>query len=232
MELRPGLKDVRRPVMSAARPGRRSACWLVRGRCVLIPVAQAERLISAAHRLRLRGCLRPGHRELLVPGCGRVDRLLPARPRHRRRRPGRHGWAEAGARAGSGPAWSRRHAARQARASTGRSRRAAWICSLAGGPAQRAGSPAGAAPGLSARGSGAAVAAASACRPGIRGVFSPARVARRPSASPARGQSGAGPAAARAEGQDVAGGAARRWRVRAGAGAPGSGSGCGGRPCA
>jgi hypothetical protein len=34
------------PAVSAARPGRRSACWLVRGRWVLIPVAQAERLIS------------------------------------------------------------------------------------------------------------------------------------------------------------------------------------------
>src|SRR6266702_2603833 len=61
-----------------------------------------------------------------------------------------------------------------------RSRRAVWICSLTGGPAQRAGSPARAASGLSARGSGTALPAPSACLPGVRGVFSSARVARRP----------------------------------------------------
>ena len=38
--------------------------------------------------------------------------------------------AEAGARARSRPACSSRHAARQTRASTRRSRRAVWICSL------------------------------------------------------------------------------------------------------
>jgi len=65
--------------------------------------------------------------------------------------------AEASAHARSRPACSSRHAARQTRASTRRSRRAVWICSLIGGPAQRAGSPARAASGLSARGSGTAL---------------------------------------------------------------------------
>ena len=53
--------------------------------------------------------------------------------------------AEASAHARSRPACSSRHAARQTRASTRRSRRsrrAVSICSLIGGPAQRAGSPA------------------------------------------------------------------------------------------
>jgi hypothetical protein len=87
--------------------------------------------------------------------------------------------AEASAHARSRPACSSRHAARQTRASTRRSRRAVSICALIGGPAQRAGSPARAAPGLSARGSGTALPAPSACLPGIRGVFSSAWVARR-----------------------------------------------------
>ena len=78
--------------------------------------------------------------------------------------------AEASAHARSRPACSSRHAARQTRASTRRSRLAVSICSLIGGPAQRAGSPARAASGLSARGSGTALPAPSACLPRIRGV--------------------------------------------------------------
>ena len=97
--------------------------------------------------------------------------------------------AEASAHARSRPACSSRHAARQTRASTRRSRRAVSICSLIGGPAQRAGSPARAASGLSAGGSGTALPAPSACLPGIRGVFSSAWVARRPLASLAGGSS-------------------------------------------
>lgn len=114
--------------------------------------------------------------------------------------------AEASAHARSRPACSSRHAARQTRASTRRSRRAVSICSLTGGPAQRAGSPARAASGLSARGSGTALPAPSACLPGIRGVFSSAWVARRtltppgtvrreaPARSPARAQPAPGSA--------------------------------------
>src|SRR5207247_6776392 len=115
--------------------------------------------------------------------------------------------AEASPPARSRPACPGRHAARQTRASPRRSRRAVWICSLIGGPAQRAGSPARAALGLSARGSGTALPAPSACLPGIRGVVSSARVARRPLASLAGGQFDAGPVVAREEGQDFADGA-------------------------
>jgi hypothetical protein len=46
---------------------------------------------DAPYRLRSRCRLRSGHREFLLPGGSRVDRLLPARPGHRRRCPGPHG---------------------------------------------------------------------------------------------------------------------------------------------
>jgi hypothetical protein len=97
--------------------------------------------------------------------------------------------AEASAHARSRPACSSRHAARQTRASTRRSRRAVSICSLTGGPAQRAGSPARAA-------SGAFSARVRHCASGPiglparhQGSFSSARVARRPLASLAGGSS-------------------------------------------
>lgn len=114
--------------------------------------------------------------------------------------------AEASAHARSRPACSSRHAARQTRASTRRSRRAVSICSLIGGPAQRAGSPARAA-------SGAFSARVRHCASGPiglparhQGSFSSARVARRtltppgtvrreaPARSPARAQPAPGSA--------------------------------------